>query len=389
MFISKKFSASLLALVMLTGLLAGCGAKSPKASEGLEFSSNGDGTCTWTGVGSCEDNEIFVPEKNGDETVTAVAKNTLGSDSKVTKVTLPGSVASIQAGAFMNAKTLEEVTLNKGLKVIEEDAFRGCEKLQSITFPEGLESIGDWAFFQCTALTEIILPEGLTELGDFAFNYCSNVKKIHIPSTLNAVKFAGPEGTDADRGGQFDTVNLEEFSYAGNWGYYRINVGYRDGDTVFKPYYYGELVRDAEKMEYPNQYASLTEANTQSIICALLNKQSITVNGESWAMTTQKPVGTYIVEDKYGYVKAAFTEDGTVSLNYMTYSVDETVVSGTYTYDETANTYHFEGTGSYDGQSVSIVKDFVFFEDTMYCHDVIDVDGSKTENMWFWVVDNK
>ncbi len=388
MLVCKKILSVLLALVMLAGLLAGCGAKNPKASEGLEFTSNGDGTCTWTGVGICEDTEIVVPEKNGDETVTAVAKNALDFNSKVTKVTLPGSVITIQAGAFMNVKALEEVILNKGLKVIEEDAFRGCEKLQGITFPEGLERIGEWAFFQCEALTEIILPEGLTELGDFAFTGCSNVNKLHIPSTLNAVEFSGPEGTGADIGGQFDTTSLKEFSYGGSFTCYSLNV-VRGDEAEFTPYYYGSLIRDVKKTEYPNIYTSLTEANTQSIICSLLNKKSITVNGESWAMTTQKPVGTYIVEDKYGYVKAAFTEDGTVSLNYLIYSVDETVVSGTYTYNETANTYHFEGAGSYDGQSVSIVKDFVFFGDTMYCHDVIDVDGSKTENKWFWVVDNK
>lgn len=388
MTICKKFSSALLALVMLAGLLAGCGTKSPKASEGLEFSSNGDGTCTWTGVGSCEDSEIVVPEKNGDETVTAIAKNALDFNSKVTKVTLPGSVVTIQAGAFMNAKALEEVILNKGLKVIEEDAFRGCDKLHSISFPEGLESIGEWAFFQCEALTEIILPEGLTELDDFAFTGCSNVKKLHIPSTLNVVEFSGPEGTGADIGGQFDTTSLKEFSYGGSFTCYSLNV-VRGDEAEFTPYYYGTLIRDAEKTEYPNLCTSLTETNTQSIICALLNKKSITVNGESWAMTTQKPAGTYIVEDKYGYVKAMFTEDGSVSLNYMTYSVDETVVSGSYTYDESANTYHFEGAGRYDGQSVSVVKDFVFFGDTMYCHDVIDVDGSKTENKWFWVVDNK
>lgn len=388
MLVCKKISSVLLALVMLAGLLAGCGAKNPKASEGLEFTSNGDGTCTWTGVGICEDTEIVVPEKNGDETVTAVAKNVLDFNSKVTKVTLPGSVVTIQAGAFMNVRALEEVILNEGLKVIEEDAFRGCEKLQGITFPEGLESIGEWAFSQCEALTEIILPEGLTELGDFAFTGCSNVNKLHIPSTLNAVEFSGPEGTGADIGGQFDTTSLKEFSYGGSFTCYSLNV-VRGDEAEFTPYYYGSLIRDVEKTEYPNIYSSLTEANTQSIICSLLNKKSITVNGESWAMTTQKPVGTYIVEDKYGYVKATFAEDGTVSLNYLIYSVDETVVSGTYTYNETANTYHFEGAGSYDGQSVSIVKDFVFFGDTMYCHDVIDVDGSKTEHKWFWVVDNK
>lgn len=388
MLVCKKISSVLLALVMLAGLLAGCGAKNPKASEGLEFTSNGDGTCTWTGVGICEDTEIVVPEKNGDETVTAVAKNVLDFNSKVTKVTLPGSVVTIQAGAFMNVRALEEVILNEGLKVIEEDAFRGCEKLQGITFPEGLESIGEWAFSQCEALTEIILPEGLTELGDFAFTGCSNVNKLHIPSTLNAVEFSGPEGTGADIGGQFDTTSLKEFSYGGSFTCYSLNV-VRGDEAEFTPYYYGSLIRDVEKTEYPNIYSSLTEANTQSIICSLLNKKSITVNGESWAMTTQKPVGTYIVEDKYGYVKATFAEDDTVSLNYLIYSVDETVVSGTYTYNETANTYHFEGAGSYDGQSVSIVKDFVFFGDTMYCHDVIDVDGSKTEHKWFWVVDNK
>lgn len=35
--------------------LAGCGSS---ASQGLEFESNGDGMCVWTGIGSCSDTEI-------------------------------------------------------------------------------------------------------------------------------------------------------------------------------------------------------------------------------------------------------------------------------------------------------------------------------------------
>ena len=35
-----------------------------RVSEGLEFTSNGDGTCSLSGIGTCADTEIIIPTKS-------------------------------------------------------------------------------------------------------------------------------------------------------------------------------------------------------------------------------------------------------------------------------------------------------------------------------------
>lgn len=44
-----------------------------KPSDGLEFESNGDGTCTIVGIGTCTDKELVIPVKSPDgDTVTLI-----------------------------------------------------------------------------------------------------------------------------------------------------------------------------------------------------------------------------------------------------------------------------------------------------------------------------
>lgn len=400
--------AVMVALVLcLAVVFAGCG----KTSEGLEFTSNGDGTCTWSGLGTCTDTQIVVPEKNADEMVTVVGANVLGYSSEVTKVTLPEGVTTIGEDAFYNAG-LTEIVLNKGLKtigsmafyscegltavdfpdtleIIGENAFDSCEGLAGVKFPAGLQSIGEWAFARCAGITEVILPEGLTELGMYAFADCTAVKVISIPSTVNEVKFAGPKGTMAESySGHFDTTSLEELNFAGDWTAFDLAVRHEvneDRTEEFVPYYGGRLVRDVDKTEYaPN--GVLTEANTQSVICAMLNRQTIKVNGQQYTMTREKPVGKYHVENTFGFMKASFTQDGMLTVGYENLGTTD-VFTGAYIYDEETNLYFFDASGSYEGENYDIEKHMVFFGDFLYCYDIVRTSSGWEESVRFWTPD--
>ena len=72
-----------------------------KYSEGLEFTSNGDGTCSVTGLGSFVGNAVTVPEKSpkGD-TVTAIGDSAFLGCSTLGTVSLPESLENIGIGAF-------------------------------------------------------------------------------------------------------------------------------------------------------------------------------------------------------------------------------------------------------------------------------------------------
>lgn len=399
-----SITAGMAVLLCVVLLLFGCG----KASQGLEFSSNGDGTCVWTGLGSCTDTQITVPEKNGEETVVAVGANVLGYSTEVTGVVLPDSVSSVGDDAFYNSgitridlgngvKTigdssfyscdhLTDITLPASLEAIGENAFSDCGGLTAVKFPAGLKTVGEWAFSRCVGLTEVVLPEGLTELGMWAFSECVGVKVVSIPATLNEVQFAGPAGTLAESyGGHFDTTSLEELNFSGTWTGFDLIVRHEvneDRTETFIPYYGGKLVRDIGQAEYAPD-GTLTEANMQSVICAMLNKQSVKVNGEQYTMTKEKPVGKYHVPDYVGFVNASFAEDGQMTVGYGIRTVTD-VFAGAYVYDEATNIYYFDASGSYEGTDYTIEKHMIFFGDFLYCYDVVRTAGGWEESVLFW-----
>lgn len=82
-----------------------------KTSVGLEFDSNGDGTCCLVGIGECSDTDIIIPEVSpaGDK------------------------VTSIDSSAFANL-TITSVTIPTSIKEIGRKAFNGCTSLTDVYY---------------------------------------------------------------------------------------------------------------------------------------------------------------------------------------------------------------------------------------------------------------
>lgn len=378
----RIISLSITLILLLTMLLSFSGC-SPKASEGLEFSSNGDGTCKWTGIGTCVDAEIVVPEKNGDETVVSVASDTLNFEiDTVTKVVLPKTIKTIEKNAFDRLRSLVEIELNEGLESIGENAFYGCESLESITFPSTLKSIGEWAFCECKLLTEIVLPEGFEELGKFSFSDCTAIKKISIPSTLNKLHFISADGGNC--GYEFDTTSIEEFTFAGDWKYTTLDMGMSDEGKI---YFYGSLARDISNEEYPGTFDEITEKNKESVLCALLNKQSVKINNKDCSITSEKPVGTYEVPGMWGFTLQEFTKDNKLNVSYeqMMGGVVKDVVANEYTYDDQLKAYTFSQSTTLEGQNITIEKIFVNFGDFVFSVDYSKIDSSEDVAIHKWI----
>lgn len=102
---------------------------------------------------------------------------------KITSVTIPDSVTSIEEGAFM-LSDVQNVVLPSGISRIENYTFMGCILLNNINIPDGVIYIGDSAFQNCDALTSITLPNGLQEIGNAAFVYCDGLSSMVIPSSV-------------------------------------------------------------------------------------------------------------------------------------------------------------------------------------------------------------
>lgn len=102
------------------------------ASEGLEFTSLGDGTSYVSGAGSCRDSFIILPEYSP----------------------FGEKVVGIGNYAFRNCDFVKCVELNENLKFVGAYAFYGTD-IVNVNIPAELEQIGDFAFGNCPELENI------------------------------------------------------------------------------------------------------------------------------------------------------------------------------------------------------------------------------------------
>ena len=81
--------------------------------NGLAFASNGDGTCTLTGIGICEDVCIVIPESSpSGDTVTSIAARAFWGCGQATAIQIPATVTSIGALAFANCPNLMFISVH-------------------------------------------------------------------------------------------------------------------------------------------------------------------------------------------------------------------------------------------------------------------------------------
>ena len=81
-----------------------------------------------------------------------------------------------------------DVVVPEGVASIGRSAFDGCEKLTGVTLPESLESIEEMAFYLCTGLRSIVLPGRVTRIGPGAFLRCGQLTNVTLPQSLVTVE---------------------------------------------------------------------------------------------------------------------------------------------------------------------------------------------------------
>ncbi|MBE6578392.1 MAG: leucine-rich repeat domain-containing protein [Ruminococcaceae bacterium] len=226
------------------GLCRYCG-RGP--SEGLEFYSYGDGTCSLIGRGSSTDENIIIPAKSpsGDavtkimgggffadevlvaiyvpESVLEITTDGWSAASNFASITvspnnavyasvdgvlynknlttlikyptakagatfdIPASVTTIGFGAFANATNLTGVNIPASVQTIETSAFMSCSGLTSITIPDGVTTISGGVFANCRSLSYISLPESITSIEENAFIHCEALTSFTVPSGVTSI----------------------------------------------------------------------------------------------------------------------------------------------------------------------------------------------------------
>ena len=159
---------------------------------------------------------ISIPKDGATYLVTGIDDCAFHQCSKLTSVTIPDCVTSINMN-FNECEKLTTLIIGKGvvdihccrftppkalvyIKVVDGntkyDSRNNCNAIietatntlvfgcKNTTIPESVTSIGEAAFEMCKGLTSITIPEGVTSIGESAFDYCFDLTSITIPSSI-------------------------------------------------------------------------------------------------------------------------------------------------------------------------------------------------------------
>ncbi|MCI9448307.1 MAG: leucine-rich repeat domain-containing protein [Lachnospiraceae bacterium] len=138
---------------------------------------------------------------------------------KAEKITVPGNVAHIGAGAFAGYSGLTEIVIPSGVETIGKGAFFGSRNLASVSVPESVTEIGYYAFEGIDNLTIY----GKT--GSYAETYAKE----------NEIRFsAEPQQPAEKKTISASDVSLSKTSYAYDGKAKKPGVTVRDGKTVLK-----------------------------------------------------------------------------------------------------------------------------------------------------------
>ena len=77
-----------------------------------------------------------------------------------------------------------------GLTVIPGNMFWGCYRLTSITFPSTLTTIEEYAFQECVNLPSVTIPSSVTTIEEGAFTGCYGLTSVTIPATVTTLGIA-------------------------------------------------------------------------------------------------------------------------------------------------------------------------------------------------------
>ena len=163
------------------------------ASEGLEFTISADRMgYLVSGIGSCTDVDIVVPDTYKNLPVVGVYEYAFRENTTIKSIYLPDGATVIETCAFWDCTSLESIILPNSITKIESGAFANCTSLKSFKIPEKITWIEDGTFLGCTSLTTLHIPAAVSTIISMSFSNCSSLSTITVdPENKNYTALDG------------------------------------------------------------------------------------------------------------------------------------------------------------------------------------------------------
>lgn len=273
---------SLTSITIPQGLSGGSQFESPFGGSGLaQVSFQKDVTSVPTALfRSCKKlTSITLPP-----TITSIEDYAF-SNSGITSIVLPNSVKTIGNGAFMNVTSkgpLKSIVIPDSVTTIGFKAFYGCSVLTNVSFGKGVTTISSSAFHGCTSLKDVNLPESVKEIGTSAFSWCSSLEKLYIPPAVTDIGYdLAPDSTiiQGYSGSYAETYAKKNSYFFESLGTVKANLNDVSIAKIAAQPYTGKAVKPAIKVtfkgktlkqgsDYTISYANNVKKGTASVTVA-------------------------------------------------------------------------------------------------------------------------
>ena len=95
---------------------------------------------------------------------------------------------------YLDGGLVEELVIPEGVGSVGDWAFGYCTSLKSVKIPESVTNIGEYAFAGCSGLTNVTIPSGVTSIGNGAFSDCSGLASVTIPDSVTDISTSAFDG---------------------------------------------------------------------------------------------------------------------------------------------------------------------------------------------------
>ena len=156
-------------------------------TKGLEYTLLDDGTYEVSGIGSCKDSIVYIPNKFEGKPVTVIGWAAFSDKTKLSKAIIPNSIKVIGHSAFEGCVNLTDMTIPHSVTSIGNNAFLECSGLVSITIPDSVKDMGDYVFFDCSALQNVSINGNIASIGDGMFYRCYSLTSVKLPQSISSI----------------------------------------------------------------------------------------------------------------------------------------------------------------------------------------------------------